>query len=141
MYSREFPGGPVVACMCMLSCFNCAQLYVTLWYVACQAPLSMGFSRQEYQNGLPCPLPGDLPHPGTEPRSPELQADSLPSEPPGKLKNTGMGSLSLLQGIFLTQESNQRLLHCKWILYQLSYQGSPVVRAPHFHCRESGFDQ
>ena len=141
MYSREFPGGPVVAYMCMLSRFNCVQLYVTLWYVACQAPLSMGFSRQEYQSGLPCPLPGDLPHPGIEPRSPALQADSLPSEPPGKLKNTGMGSLSLLQGIFLTQESNQRLLHCKWILYQLSYQGSLVVRAPHFHCRESGFDQ
>ena len=59
-----------------------------------------------------------------------LQADSLPSEPPGKLKNTGMGSLSLLQGIFLTQESNQGLLHCKQILYQLSYQGS---------CRESLF--
>ena len=70
-----------------------------------------------------------------------LQADSLPSEPPGKLKNTGMGSLSLLQGIFLTQESNQGLLHCKQILYQLSYQGSPVVRAPHFHCRGPGFDQ
>ena len=40
-------------------------------------------------------------------------------------KNTGVGSLSLVQGIFLTQESNQRLLHCRWILYQLSYQGSP----------------
>ena len=127
----------MVACMCMLSRFNCVQLYVTLWYVACQAPLSMGFSRQEYQSGLPCPLPGDLPHPGIEPRSPALQADSLPSEPPGKLKNTGMGSLSLLQGIFLTQESNQRLLHCKWILYQLSYQGSLVVRAPHFFTAES----
>ena len=54
-----------------------------------------------------------------------LQADSLPSEPPRKPKNTGVGSLSLLQGIFLTQESNQSLLHCKWILYQLSYQESP----------------
>ena len=70
-----------------------------------------------------------------------LQADSLPSEPPGKLKNTRMGSLSLLQGIFLTQELNQVLLHCKQILYQLSYQGSPVVRALHFYCRGPGFDQ
>ena len=60
-----------------------------------------------------------------EPRSPALQADSLPSEPPGKPKNTGVGSLSLLQGNFPTQESNRDLLHCRWILYQLNYQGSP----------------
>ena len=80
-----------------------------------------GFSRQEYWNGLPCPPPGDLPNPGTEPRSPALQADSLPSEPPGKPKNTGVGSLSLLQGISLTQELNWGLLHCRWILYQLNY--------------------
>ena len=53
--------------------------------------------------------------------SPTLQADSLPSEPQGKTKNTGVGSLSLLQRIFLTQELNQGLLHCRWILYQLSY--------------------
>ena len=52
--------------------------------VACQAPLSMGFSRQGYWSGLPCPPPGDLPNPGIEPRCPSLQADSLPSEPPGK---------------------------------------------------------
>ena len=57
-------------------------------------------------------------------RSPTLQADSLPSEPPGKPKNTGVGSLSLLQQIFLTQESIRGLLHCKRILYQLSNQGS-----------------
>ena len=54
-----------------------------------------------------------------------LQADSLPAEPQGKPKKTGVGSLSLLQGIFLTQESSQGLLHCRRILYQLSYQGSP----------------
>ena len=54
-----------------------------------------------------------------------LQEDSLLSEPPGKPKNTGVGSLSFLQGILLTQELNQGLLHCGWILYQLSYQGSP----------------
>ena len=53
-----------------------------------------------------------------------LQADSLPAEPPGKSKNTEVGSLSLLQRIFLMQESNWCLLHCIWILYQLSYQGS-----------------
>ena len=52
--------------------------------VAHQVPLSMGFSRQEYWRGLPCPSPGDLPSPGTEPRSPKLQADSWLSEPPGE---------------------------------------------------------
>ena len=51
--------------------------------------------------------------------------DSLPAEPSGKPRNTGVGSLSLLQGIFPTGESNWGLLHCRWILYQLSYQGSP----------------
>ena len=56
-----------------------------------------------------------------------LQADSLPAEPQGKPKNTGGGSLSLFEGIFLTQELNQGLLHCRWILYQLSYQGSPFI--------------
>ena len=55
------------------------------------------------------------------------EADPSPSEPWGKSKNTGTGSLSLLQGIFLTQESNRGLLHCRWILYQLSYQRSPYV--------------
>ena len=59
-----------------------------------------GFSRQEYWNGLPCPPSGDLPNLGIEPRSPTLQADSLPSEPPGKPKNIGAGSLSFLQWIF-----------------------------------------
>ena len=58
-------------------------------------------------------LQGNLPKPGTEPRSPTLQADSLPSETPGKPKNTRVGSLSLLQGIFPTQESNPGLLHCE----------------------------
>ena len=67
---------------------------------------------------------GIFPNPGIKPRSPVLQVDSLLAEPQGKPKNTGVGSLSLLQGIFLTQESYQGLLHCRWILYQLSYQGS-----------------
>ena len=49
-----------------------------------QAPVSMGFPRQEYRSGLPFPSPGDLPNPGIKPRSPELQADSLLTEPPGK---------------------------------------------------------
>ena len=63
---------------------NRIQLFVTLWTVACQAPLSMEFSRQEYWSGLPFPPSEDLPDPGIEPRSLALQADSLPSEPPRK---------------------------------------------------------
>ena len=53
-------------------------------YIAHQAPLSLEFSREEYWSGLPFPIPKDLPDPGIKPRSPALQADSLPSEPPGK---------------------------------------------------------
>ena len=60
------------------------QLFVTPWTVGHQAPLSMGFPRQEYWSGLPFPSPGDLPDPGIEPRSPALQADVLTSEPPWK---------------------------------------------------------
>ena len=59
-------------------------LFKTAWTVACQAVLSMKFSRQEYWRGLPFPSPGDLPDPEFEPRSPALQADSLPPEPVGK---------------------------------------------------------
>ena len=60
------------------------QFFATPWPVAYQTPPSMGFSRQEYWSGLPFPSPGDLPNPGIETRSPALQADALPSEPPGK---------------------------------------------------------
>ena len=84
----------------------------------------MEFSRQKYWSGYPFPSLGDLPNPGIKPRSPKLQADSLPAEPQRKPKNTGVGSLSLLQGIFLIQEYNLGLLHCRRILNQLSYQGS-----------------
>ena len=78
------------------------QLCPTLcnpWTVACQAPLSVGFPRQEYWSRLPSPSPGDLPDPGIEPGSPALQADSLPSELPGKLscsKATPVSSMFVL---------------------------------------------
>ena len=116
----------------MLRCFSHVRLFLTLWTAARQAPLSMGFSREEYCSGLPCPSPGDLPNPGTEPRSPALQVDSLPSEPPGKTKNTGVGGLSLHQGNFPAQELNWGLLHWRWILYQLNHQveGGNAVKHP-----------
>ena len=60
---------PKMLCACVLTCFSHVQLFMTPWTVACQAPLSMGFSKQEYWSGLPCPPPGDLPNPGTEPES------------------------------------------------------------------------
>ena len=67
-----------------LSRFSRVRLFATQWTVACQVPLSMEFSRQEYWSGWPFPSPGDLPDAGIEPRSPALQTDSLPSEPPRK---------------------------------------------------------
>ena len=67
-----------------------------------------------------------LPNSRTEPRSPPLQVDFLLSKPPGNPKNTGVDSLSLLQGNFLTQESHRGLLYCTQIIYQLSYQESPI---------------
>ena len=66
--------------VCMLSHFSCVRFFSTPWTIAHQAPLSMGFSRQEYYIGFPCPPPGDLANPGIEPASPvtpALQADSL----------------------------------------------------------------
>ena len=83
---------------------------------------SMEFSRPEYWNGQPFPSSGDLPSPGIKPRSFAFQAHSLPAEPQGRPKNTGMSGLYLLQRIFWTQELNCGLLHCRWILYQLSCQ-------------------
>ena len=74
----------------VLSSFSPVQLFATLWAVAHQAPLSMGFSRQEYWSGLPCPPPGDLPDPGIEPASPVapciLAGGFSTTEPPGKPK-------------------------------------------------------
>ena len=87
--------------------------------------------------GKPCPPSGNLSNPGIKTRSHVLQADSLLTEPPGKSNNTGVGSLSLLHRIFPTQESNQGLLHCRWILYQLSYQGSSTNESFHFNLNTS----
>ena len=68
----------------VLKSLSPVRLFVTPWTVAYQASPPLGFSKQAYWSGLPVPSPGDLPDPGIEPRSPALQADALPSEPPGK---------------------------------------------------------
>ena len=86
----------VVLCLVAQSCLQPARL-LCLW----------GFSRQEYWSGLPCPSLGDLTTPGIKPRSLSLPADSLPSESPGKPKNTGVGSLSLLQGNFRPRDQTR----------------------------------
>ena len=89
------------------------------WMEQCGSLQSMEFSRPEYWRRYPFPSPGDLPHPGTEPRSPALQADSLPAESQGKPKNTVVSSLSF-SSIKSACHAGPR------ILYQLTY-GGPYV--------------
>ena len=81
-------------------CFSCSVVSdsATPESIACQVPLSMGFSRQEYWSGLPFPSPEDLPNPGDEPSCPSLQVDSLPSEPPGKPTNNRIIIIILATG-------------------------------------------
>ena len=95
------------------------------WTAAHQAPLSMGFFRQEYWSGVPFPPPGELSDPGIEPGSPALQADSLPSEPPGKLDPTGeeMGILPVCVLIL------QPLLFCSALVSVLLFLIKPGYRS------------
>ena len=127
-----FPKGVIPLTMCAVLCLD-AQSCLTLCHPMDWSPPSSsvrGDSRQEYWSGLPCPAPGDLLDPGIKPRSPTLQADALPAEPPGQPRNTGVGSLLLLQGIFPTQESKPCLLHCRCSFYQLSYSGQDATGIP-----------
>ena len=112
--------------LCAVPCSHAVVSYSLRSHgtVAARLLCPQGFFRQEYWGGLPCPLPEDLPNPGIEPRPPALQADYLPSAPSGKPKNTGVGSLCLLQGIFPTQESNRGFLHCRQILLLTELPGS-----------------
>ena len=88
-FTAEPPEKPFQIPCVYASSLSGVWFFVTPWTVALQASLSMGFSRQEYWSGLPWPTSGDLPNPGIESTSPSLWKDSLPSETPGKLKNTG----------------------------------------------------
>ena len=94
--------------VCVQSCFSHAHLFEILWTVASRSTLSMGFSRQEYWSGLPCPPPGDLPDPGTEPVSlaaPALQADSSPQSHWGGPHLCPSGLRCLHQNLGLTRVS------------------------------------
>ena len=113
-------------------CF-CVRLCVTLWTVARQAPQSLGFSRQEFWSGLPCPPPGNLPNPGIEPKSPTLQVYSLPAEPPGKPNNLIMKSVkfSKVKGYKLIAKFRHKLKKVgkitrpfRYDLNQIHYSGS-----------------
>ena len=104
--------------LCYAQSLNRIRLFATPWTIAHQAPLSVGFSRQEYWSGLSCPPPGNLPNPVLLQYRWIFYHVSCQGSP-----KTLECSLSLLQGNFPTQESNQCLLHCR----QLSYQGSPQV--------------
>ena len=135
---------------------SCPTLCVPMDYSPTRLLRPWDFSRQESWSGLPFPSPGDLPNPGIKPPSPALQADDLPSEPPGKtllkikvkvaqsclslcdpmdyaihgiLQARILECLFLLQGIFPSQGSNPGLLHSRQILYQLSHKGSPKYKA------------
>ena len=102
------------------------KVKVTQWCPTLCNPMAYtvhGILQARILEWVAVPFSRDLSNPGTEPRSPTLQVDSLTAGLQGKPKNTVVGSLSLFQQIFPTQELNQGLLHCRQILYQLSYQG------------------
>ena len=110
-------------CVC-LAIQSCLTLYDLM---DCSLPGSSVHGNSLGKNtrmGCHALLQGIFPYPGIKPRSLALQVDSLPSQSSAKPKNTGVGSLSLPQGKFPTQELNRGLLHCRQILYQLSYPGS-----------------
>ena len=113
------------------SYISCIGRQVLYHWCHLASPLKNGDSPSKNAGVYCYTPPGDIPSPGMDLRSLTLQVDSLPPEPPGKPKNTWVGSLFLLQGICPTQESNQGLLHCRRILYKLSYQGSPHILYRH----------
>ena len=116
---------------CMLRCFTRARLCATLWTVACQAPLSMGFSRQEYWSGLPCPPPGDLPNPGIEPASlmsPALAGRFLSTSVTWEVLFDIPWGLKVIVIVFVTYQKEKRLGDLNtvpmWVLWTLLSLGS-----------------
>ena len=116
----------VCVCVCVHVCTRALShvwLFAAPWTITLQAPLSMGFFRQEYYSGLPFPTPEDLPNPGIKPtslKSPELQANSLPSVPPGKLMPIWYWFLFVWFGFFVC-------LFC-WLVFRLWWVFVAVLR-------------
>ena len=100
---------------CMLSCFSHVWLFAILWTIACQAPLSMGFAKQEYWSGLPCPLPGDLLDPGIEPASPvfpDIAGGFFTPEPPEKPTQLTISyKLNCWKGLLIPQDQIRSCLN------------------------------
>ena len=94
---------------------SCVRLFVTPWAVAYQAPLSMGFSRQQYWSGSPFPSPRDLPNPGIEPGFPALQTDALPSKSPGNSLPNITIMLSCPPRLIPVQTQTSKVFLCKYI--------------------------
>ena len=117
---------------------SCVRLFATEWSVAYQAPQSMGFSRQKYWSGLPFPSPGDLPDPVIEPGSPSLQADALPSEPPGKpTPQPGIKSTPpALEGRGL---DNQGSPHASFLKAAFHYSGISIFIQSIAYCWNLGY--
>ena len=130
-------------CVCVWQSLSHVQLFATTWTVAHQAPLSMGFSRQECCSVLPFPSPGDHPEPGIEPGSSALQADSLLSEPSGKPPTSQCKSIySLVEAATVELESrslslgfSQTLPQANWVI--ISGQGAWASCA-HWSLRTAG---
>ena len=102
-----------------LKSLSCVQLFGIPWTIAYQAPQSMEFSRQEYWSGWPFPSPGDLPNPGIEPGFPALQADALPSEPPGTPRLAYIGAYLGIGLYLLSLRDWYYILHL--FLYLVTY--------------------
>ena len=125
-------------CVCRQSHFSCVRLFVTTWAIAHQAFLSLGFFRHEYCSGLPCPPPGDLPNPGTEPLSLSFlhwQAGSWPLVAPGGPVKINISPSAFLYN-FTTYEYIPR--QCELIYLFLNFIGMELY--PLFS-RGSGFFQ
>ena len=106
------------------------RLFATPWTVALQAPLSMGFSRQEYWSGLPFPSPGDLPNPGIEPGFPALQADALSSEPPGKLQFYRSPALLFALTMCCSGGTRERMSQELHVEVSNNIEGNQVIEDP-----------
>ena len=118
-----------VSTLSVLSHFSSVRLFATLWTVACHAPLSVGFSRQEYWSGLPCPPPGDLPDPGTEPRSvvsPALTRGIFTTSPTWEAQ--GFGGYTI----------KPKTLHifCVIVHFIVTYVINSIINYFYFLCRQ-----